>query len=60
MRELTGDEQDAMAANCGLCWAHPGEPCHTPGGRKRPPHKARIDRAGRRGVLGGAGRALIG
>lgn len=63
--ELTGDEQDAMAANCGLCWAYPGQPCWvmwkgmvTARTRKHP-HPERIDRASRRGILGGAGRDLL-
>jgi hypothetical protein len=71
---LTGDELDAMAASCGACWAHPGESCrvvHVPTlppefgryaseyGRYRRPHRARIERARRRGALGGVGRALL-
>ncbi len=69
--ELSGDEQDAMAANCGLCWAYPRKPCwvmrrdRKTGNLKvtkrtrRHPHPERIDRAGRRGILGGAGRDLL-
>lgn len=59
MTDLTPDEQDSLAANCGVCWSRPGEPCKTPAGRKRRPHKARIGRAGRRGALGGAGRMIL-
>ena len=69
--DLSDDEQDAMAANCGLCWSSPGEPCRVmrkdpKTGRLKPvnrtqkhPHSERIDRASRRGILGGAGRDLL-
>jgi len=62
---LTGDEQDAMGANCGLCWSRPQEPCRVVRNKKvtkrtrKHPHPERIDRAGRRGILGGIGRLLI-
>jgi hypothetical protein len=60
MMTLTGDEQDAIAANCGWCWAAPGEKCKSVTGKKRRrPHKRRIERARRRGVLGGVGRILM-
>jgi len=60
MKPLTPDEQDALAANCGWCWAYPGKPCVTVSGNvRRHPHKRRITRAERRGVLGGVGRALM-
>ncbi len=63
--ELTPDEQDAMAANCPDCWARPGEECwvrvkNRNIRRKRGhPHPNRISRAGRRGILHGAGRILL-
>lgn len=57
--QLTPDEQDSLAAHCGLCWSRPGEPCKSPKGRKRRPHTARIDRARRRSVLNGVGRELL-
>ena len=69
--ELSGDEQDAMAAHCGLCWAYPAKLCWVmrrdrKTGRLKPirrtqkhPHPERIDRASRRGILGGAGRDLL-
>lgn len=63
--ELTDDEQDAMAANCGKCWARPQQLCRVMYGTRvtsrtrRHPHPERIDRAGRRGILGGIGRLLI-
>lgn len=61
---MTDDEQDAMAANCGQCWAKPQEPCRVVHrdrslGRKRRPHRMRVQRAGRRGILGGIGRLLL-
>lgn len=69
--ELTGDEKDAMAVNCGLCWSRPQELCRVmikdkAAGKlkvtkrtRRHPHPERIGRAERRGMLGGAGRALL-
>ena len=63
--ELSGDEQDAMAANCGLCWSRPQQPCWVMRDKKvtkrtrKHPHPERIDRAERRGILGGIGRLLI-
>jgi hypothetical protein len=49
-----------MAANCGRCWAKPGDRCVTPaGGRCDRPHQARVRRAVRRGLGGGVGRALL-
>ena len=65
MVELTGDEQDSLAANCGACWAYPGNPCRVVhkngslGKTRRRPHKTRVQRAGRRGILGGVGRMLL-
>jgi hypothetical protein len=57
---LSADEQDAMAANCGWCWAKPGERCKSVSGKvRRRPHKRRVLRAERRGILGGVGRALL-
>lgn len=61
------DEADALAVNCGRCWTHPGEPCkqmtRKPGVAsdkdKKTVHPERVDRARRRGALGGAGRALL-
>ena len=69
--ELSGDEQDSLAANCGKCWAYPGNDCWimkkdkktghlVPTSRtRRHPHPERVDRASRRGILGGAGRDLL-
>jgi hypothetical protein len=43
---------DALAVNCGYCWASPASPCATdqPGGI----HVARFGRAYRRGLITGA------
>ena len=63
--ELSGDEQDALAASCGKCWAYPGEKCWViVNGRKirrrrEHPHPERVDRASRRGILHGGGRVLL-
>jgi len=62
------DEADAMAASCGKCWTHPGEPCKKMSGKpgratskdKKTPHPERVARAARRGALGGVGRAILG
>lgn len=65
LKELTGDEKDSLAANCPLCWSRPGSLCSVMYGtvvtarKRRHPHPERIDRAGRRGVLGGIGRLLL-
>jgi len=59
------DEADALAANCGRCWSHPGEPCKVmSGGRptsknKKTVHQERVARAERRGALGGVGRRIL-
>ena len=70
--DLTGDELDSIACNCGDCWSRPGEPCRVIrrsavlgtvlgayGKFRSRPHPARVDRARRRSVLGGVGRALL-
>ncbi len=63
--KLTGSEQDSLAANCGECWARPGQKCrvvrrdHSYGPERGHPHPARIRRAKRRGLLGGVGRAML-
>jgi len=65
--ELTGDEKDALAANCPDCWARMDQQCRVMRGSppqvtnriRRHPHPNRIGRASRRGVLGGVGRALL-
>ena len=62
--KLTEDEQDAMAANCGMCWSCPQKPCRIVHkdhslGKERRPHKMRIQRAARRGLMGGVGRMLL-
>lgn len=69
--DLSDNEKDSLAANCGLCWAYPGNDCWimkkdkkaghlVPTSRtRRHPHPERIDRAARRGILGGAGRDLL-
>ena len=50
-RPLAEITADALLANCGHCWASPGQPCATeaPGGM----HLARYARARRRGILTG-------
>lgn len=69
--ELSDNEKDAMAVNCGLCWSRPQELCRVmikdratgklkvTARTRRHPHPERIGRAWRRGMLGGAGRALL-
>ena len=63
--DLSGDEQDSLAANCPVCWAYPGEKCWVLRKGKRirrqrgHPHPMRINRAERRGILNGAGRILL-
>ena len=54
---LAGITGAALAANCGHCWAAPGEPCATAlsGGM----HLARLDRAYRRGLLTAADFMLV-
>ena len=63
---MTDDEQDSLAANCGYCWARPGQACRlvskadrSKRGRKRRPHKLRVQRAARRGIMNGIGRMLL-
>jgi hypothetical protein len=52
MAEITAA---AHLVDCGLCRAHPGEPCiGTPG-----THLARYDRARRRGLLSGADETAV-
>ena len=48
-RTLADICRDALGANCGHCWACPGEPCRSAlsGGI----HVARLDRAYRRGIV---------
>ena len=46
-RTLAEITADALAANCGHCWAEPGRPCSCAPGT----HLARFDRARRRGFL---------
>jgi hypothetical protein len=50
-----------MAANCGWCWARPGQRCKTrlTGKAARRMHRMRIARARRKGLLGGGGRAWL-
>jgi hypothetical protein len=48
-RTLSDITADALDANCGHCWAEPGNPCDTPGGT----HLARYARARRRGLISG-------
>jgi hypothetical protein len=45
---------DVLAATCGHCWAHPGEPCDAEG-----VHLARFARARRRGVISGPDMAAV-
>lgn len=45
---------NALAANCGTCWARPGRPCAAPG-----THLARFARARRRGAIGAADMAVV-
>ena len=54
---LAGITAVALGANCGHCWACPGEPCATalPGGT----HMARFDRAYRRGFITAADFMLV-
>jgi hypothetical protein len=56
---VTENEADAMASNCGSCWAEPGAFCTTPSGRARKPHTPRVNRARRRGLMDGVGRAYL-
>ena len=45
LRDITAD---ALQANCGHCWAEPGQPCT---GERPGMHLARYARARRRGLL---------
>ena len=45
---------DALAATCGECWAHPGEPCDADG-----MHLSRFARARRRGAISGPDMAVV-
>jgi len=46
----------AFKANCGHCWAAPGDPCDAPGGGT---HLARYARARRRGILSGPDMCVV-
>ena len=58
---VTQDEADALAAACDepKCWAGPGGFCKTPSGTPRRAHTGRVEAAGRLGLLGGVGLALL-
>lgn len=53
-RPLAGIAADALAANCGSCWARPGQPCDADG-----THLARFARARRRGAISGPDMAVV-
>ena len=53
-RSLAEIAADAMAANCGHCWAAPGEPCKADG-----MHLARFARARRRGLIDGPDMCVV-
>jgi hypothetical protein len=54
LREIS---EAALGANCGHCWAEPGEPCSTAlsGGT----HVARFARAARKGLITSADLSLV-
>lgn len=47
---------DALQANCGTCWAHPGEPCDTGDGAM---HLGRFARARRRRAISSWDMAVV-